>query len=156
MAQHVSNLDPPLPHSRDAEVAFLGAILLGSGGPAEIELLDSMDFFLPFHRTIHRHMKRLVAEGKPPNDPVLLLDSLSAANELETAGGAAYISQLPDGLPKLSNLSHYARIIKDKSELDPVFTNIGARPIDCYRPMGMHSCYLKKMRRHSFHTLPLG
>src|SRR5215469_3088541 len=93
MAQPIlSYIGPPLPHSREAEIAFLGSILLGSGGPAEIELLDSIDFFLPFHRIIHRHMKRLVAEGKPPSDPVLLVDSLSAANELESAGGAAYIS----------------------------------------------------------------
>jgi hypothetical protein len=118
MAQPNANyIDPPLPHNREAEVAFLGAVLLGSGGPAEIELLDSMDFFLPMHRVIHRHLKKLAAEGKPTDDTVLLCDSLQEKNELEAAGGVAYLSQLPDGLPKFSNLAHYAQIIKEKSEV---------------------------------------
>jgi DnaB-like helicase N terminal domain/AAA domain len=110
-------IDPPLPHNREAEIAFLGAILLGSGGPGEIQLLESTDFFLPFHRVIHRHMKKLVAECRPTNDIVVLCDSLQATNELEAAGGMAYLSQLADGLPKFSNLPHYGKIIKLKSAI---------------------------------------
>ena len=116
MNREKHTVDPPLPHNRDAEIAFLGAILLGSGGPAEIQLLESADFFLPFHRVIHRHLKRLAEEDRPTNDIVLLCDALQSANELEVAGGAAYLSQLPDGLPKISNLSHYAGIIKTKAQ----------------------------------------
>jgi DnaB-like helicase N terminal domain/AAA domain/Bacterial regulatory proteins, gntR family len=115
LSDRSTTIDPPLPHSRDAEIAFLGAILLGSGGPAEIQLLDSADFFLPFHRVIHRHMKRLAAEGRPTNDIVVLCDSLQATNDLEAAGGIAYLSQLADGLPRVSNLAHYAKIINSKS-----------------------------------------
>ena len=107
--------DPPLPHNRDAEVAFLGAILLGSGGRSELQLVESTDFFLPCHRVIHRHMKRLATEDRPTNDIVVLCDSLQATSELEAAGGIAYLSQLPDGLPRVSNLPHYAKIIKTKS-----------------------------------------
>jgi DnaB-like helicase N terminal domain/AAA domain len=110
-----TTIDPPLPHSPDAEIAFLGAILLGSGGPAEIQFLESTDFFVPFHRVIHRHMKRLAAEGSPTNDIAVLCDSLQGTGDLESAGGLAYLSQLPDGLPRVSNLSHYAKIIKTKS-----------------------------------------
>ena len=109
-------IDPPLPYNREAEIAFLGAILLGSGGPTAIELLESTDFFLPFHRVVHRHLKRLAEEGRPTNDLVLLCDALQATDELEAAGGAAYLTQLPDGLPKVSNLSYYAEIIKTKAK----------------------------------------
>lgn len=109
-------LDPALPHSLESETAFLGAILLHSPGTEnEMERLESKDFFLPFNRLIYQHMKRLKDAGMPTNDIVLLVESLKSTNELEAAGGAAYIAQLPEGLPKLSNLAHYAEIIKTKA-----------------------------------------
>ena len=111
-----SKLDPPLPHSREAEIAFLGTILLDRPGTDnEMQDLECKDFFLPFHQVIYRHMKRLKGEGKPTNDIVLLVESLKSTDQLEAAGGAAYIAQLPEGLPRLSNLSHYVEIIKTKA-----------------------------------------
>ncbi len=104
-----------LPHSKDAEVAFLGAILLDSVGTSEeMEHLEWVDFFLPFHQVIFRALKRLKADGKPTNDLVVLYDALQAANEFEAAGGT-YVATLPDGLPKIANISHYAEIIKIKA-----------------------------------------
>ena len=50
-------------------------------------------------------------------DLVTLSDHLQRKGELEAAGGAAYIAQLMDGVPKVSNLEHYARIIKEKAVL---------------------------------------
>jgi AAA domain/DnaB-like helicase N terminal domain len=80
-----------------------------------MERLEPKDFLLPFHQSIYRHMKRLKDVGMPTNDIVLLVESLKSTNELEAAGGAAYIAKLPEGLPKLSNLAHYAEIIKTKA-----------------------------------------
>jgi DnaB-like helicase N terminal domain/AAA domain len=110
------DIGPPLPHSREAETAFLGAVLLGSPGTfEEMQVLECSDFFLPFNRLIYRHMKRLKNQGMPTNDIVLLVESLNATNELDAAGRAGYIAQLSDGLPKLSNLRHYVEIIKTKA-----------------------------------------
>jgi hypothetical protein len=103
----------PLPHSPEAEVAYLGGILLGG----EPDLEESSYFFLPFHRVIYRHILRLKNQCQPTNDLVLLVESIQASGELEAAGGAPYVAQLVDGLPKVSNLAHYADIIKGKAAI---------------------------------------
>lgn len=108
--------EKPLPHSPEAERAFLGAILLDTAGVSEpIDRLEPTDFFLPLHQVIFRHMKQLRALGMPTNDIVLLHDAIGFTNELEAAGGAAYIASLSDGLPRVANVSHYAEKIKDNA-----------------------------------------
>lgn len=108
-------VEQPLPYSKEAEVAFLGAVLLASEGASEwLDRLDWNDFHLPFHQVIFRTLKKLKAEGKPTDDLVLLYDHLHAAGEFDAAGGA-YIASLSDGLPKVSNLGHYAEIIHTKA-----------------------------------------
>ena len=99
--------DKPLPHSKEAERALLGGIILGGDGP----WLDASDFFLPFHQSLCQALTRLRAEGKPTNDLVLISEALSPA-ELERCGGIAYVADLLDGLPRVSNLGHYAQVIK--------------------------------------------
>jgi hypothetical protein len=111
-------IERPLPHSPEAERAILGAILLGTQNVVQaMDSLQESDFFLPLHRVIFRHMKVLRDQGKPTNDNVLLYESLRGTEELEAAGGAAYLSCVTDGLPKVSNIVHYAGIVKQKSEL---------------------------------------
>jgi hypothetical protein len=111
------NSDKPLPHNKEAEVAILGAILLDSRHAAEIiDGLEPNDFFLPFHKVIFRHMKRLQSLGMPTNDLVLLHDAIDHFNEIEAAGGAAYIASLPDGQPRVANLSRYAEIVKTHAQ----------------------------------------
>src|SRR6266853_67405 len=38
-------------------------------------------------------------------------------NNLEASGGAPYLASLADGMPKVSNIEHYARIVKEKAIL---------------------------------------
>jgi hypothetical protein len=102
--------DKPLPHSGEAESALLCGIILGGDGP----WLDASEFHLPFNQSLCQALTRLKREGKPTNDLVLLSDLLSPS-ELENCGGIAYISGLLDGFPKVSNLEHYAKIIRDKA-----------------------------------------
>jgi len=112
-----SRIDRPLPHSADAERAVLASFLLDSPGVGEVMLqLESHDFFLPQHSLIYRHIQHLVAKGKPP-DGLLVLESLVSSGELEAAGGAGYVSQIPDGMPRICNLSFYVRILKAKTQL---------------------------------------
>src|ERR1700677_11853 len=50
-------------------------------------------------------------------DLVTLTEQLQRVGELESVGGAAYVSQLMDGVPRITNVEHYARIVKEKSVL---------------------------------------
>src|SRR5262249_8381155 len=117
MSKGARQSDKPLPHNKQAEVAILGAILLDSPAAGEtIDGLEPHDFFLPFHQVIFRHIKQLRALGMPTNDLVLLHDAIDHFNEMEAAGGTAYIASLPDGQPRVANLSRYAEIVKTLSQ----------------------------------------
>jgi hypothetical protein len=108
---------PVLPHNVDAERSVLGAILLDNRYLiAAAERLRVDDFFLPQHRHIFEHMMRLDVEGQPV-DPVTLAESLSKSGELEASGGVGYLSQIADGLPAVTNLAHYAAIVRTKASL---------------------------------------
>jgi len=108
----------PLPHSLEAERAILGAILLGGTGADEaITCIQVDDFFLPENRKIFCHLKALREQGKPTNDSVLLLESLHTTNEIEAAGGVAYLGVLLDGVPLVSHITHYIEIMESKSRL---------------------------------------
>ena len=78
--------------------------------------MRSDDFFLPQHRQIFERMVQL-GEKQQAIDIVTLMEDLSRRGELEAAGGIAYLSQLADGLPRITNVEHYARIVKEKAVL---------------------------------------
>ena len=112
-----ATLERPLPHNLEAERSILGAILLDNHAlNAAIEKVRSDDFFLPQHRQIFERMIQL-GEKQQAIDIVTLMEDLSRRGELEAAGGIAYLSQLADGLPRITNVEHYARIVKEKSVL---------------------------------------
>jgi replicative DNA helicase len=81
-----------------------------------VERLRSEDFFLSQHRHIFERMIQL-AEKRHAIDTVTLMEDLSSHGVLEASGGVAYISQLADGLPRVTNVEHYARIVKEKAVL---------------------------------------
>ena len=111
--ERAGDSDKPLPHSKEAEAAILGAILLDSPSSAEtIDTLEAADFFLPFHQVIFRHIKLLRSLGMPTDDLVLLNDAIDFSKELNAAGGSAYVASVLDSRPRVANLSHYVEIVK--------------------------------------------
>jgi replicative DNA helicase len=112
-----TTLERPLPQNLEAERSILGAVLLDNHAlNAAVEKLRSEDFFLPQHRRIFERMIHL-GEKQQAIDTVTLMEDLTRRGELEAAGGVAYLSQLADGLPRVTNVDHYARIVKEKSVL---------------------------------------
>jgi len=105
----------PLPHSLEAERAVLGAALLNPEAIIKVlPTLRASHFFLPQNRILYRTMETLSATGKPI-DEVVFLTALQTSGELEAAGGAGYLSSLTDGLPRATNIEHYAGIILAKA-----------------------------------------
>lgn len=116
MASEIT-VERPLPNNLHAERCILGAVLLDNHSlNAAVERLRSEDFFLPQHRCIFERMVRL-SEKQQAIDTITLMEDLSRSGELEAAGGIAYLSQLADGLPRITNVDHYARIVKEKAVL---------------------------------------
>ncbi len=110
-------LDRGLPQSIEAERSILGAVLLENSLLNQaVELLKSDDFYLANHRLIFEQMLGL-SEKSRAIDLLTLTEELENAGHLETIGGRSFVSSLLDGVPKLSNLEYYARIVREKATL---------------------------------------
>jgi len=109
-------VERPLPRNLDAERAVLGALLIGN--PDAGRVLDSLrpDDFLGHHRVIFSALLA-IREAGSASDLLLLEERLRHDGKLEAAGGVGYIAQLIDGVPRISNVSHYARIVREKAML---------------------------------------
>ena len=106
-----------LPHNLEAERSVLGAILLHNDAfNTAAEVIDSNDFFRDAHRRIFEKMVHLAERGGAI-DLVTLKEELNRSGDLDQVGGPAYISALVDGVPRSTNVEHYARIIKEKATL---------------------------------------
>ena len=117
MATETVSQDKVLPHNPEAERTVLGAVLVDNAAfNAAAEILTREDFHRESHRRIFDAMAAL-AEHSQPIDLVTLKEELSRASALEAVGGAAYLGSLLDGLPRITNVEQWSRIIKEKSVL---------------------------------------
>lgn len=111
MAERVS------PHSIEAERSVLGAIMVRSDALADVvDTLASTDFFRDAHRRIYEAMVAVWKAGTEI-DLVTLKNELNRRRDLEEIGGPAYLTGLTDGVPRTTNISHYAAIVKEKAQL---------------------------------------
>ncbi len=129
-----SGIERPLPHYLLAEQGVLGNILINNTALATAleKGLNAADFFLAEHRNVYEAMLRL-DESRTPIDVVTVAEDLHKHGKLESSGGHAYISQLPDGIPRVLNVEHYSKIVKDKAVLRNLITtaeNIQERAFD--------------------------
>lgn len=99
------------PSSTDAEVALLGSILIAPAMlPACALIVTHEDFYLSKHGTIWRAMNDMRLRGEPI-DMLTVSDTLQREGLLTSAGGAAYIVGLANGVPTHVNAPFYAELI---------------------------------------------
>ena len=121
-----------LPHNPEAERTVLGAILVDNQAfNSAAEILHREDFYREAHRRIFEAMAAL-AERSQPIDLVTLKDELARLSALEAVGGAAYLAGLVDGVPRITSVEHWSRIIKEKAVVRNLI-HAGNRIV--------HSCY---------------
>ncbi len=129
----VSADERTLPHNLEAERSVLGAILIHNDAfNIAAELIDSRDFFRDAHRRVFDKMVGLNERGQAI-DLVTLKDELGRTGDLEDVGGAAYIAALGDGVPRSTNVEHYARLVKEKSTLRNLIHSAGKIVSTAYR-----------------------
>ncbi len=107
---------PALPHNADAERVVLGASIISPAAFESAQALAVADFYLSRHRHIFEALGVLAATGKPI-DLVAVHDQLARAGALKEAGGPAYVGALVDGVPHMTGVDQWVRIIKDKARL---------------------------------------
>ena len=110
-------LDRVPPHSLEAEMSVLGAMLLAPEATGiAVQYLDADCFYRPQHRALFGTLVKLYDENKPV-DLVILREALRASGKLEEVGGDSYLVTLADAVPTLANAEYYARVVKEKALL---------------------------------------
>ena len=143
-------LEKNLPHNLDAERSILGSIILENRALSMAqEILREEDFYRESHRKIYRVMGSLT-ERSAVIDLITLKNELQRAGDLDSVGGPAYISSLVDGVPRSSNVEHYARIVKEKAILRSLI-DAGNRIIHlCYEGEGAADDLLDEAQKQIF------
>jgi len=105
------------PHSDEAEVSVLGAMMLEKDAVAKaLQHLDHTAFYKEAHQLIFRAMSELFNDAEPV-DQVSVIERLKRNKLLETVGGAYYITGLVEATPSAANIEYYARTVLDCSIL---------------------------------------
>ena len=106
----------PIPYNVEAEAAVLGAVLLNdSTWPDVVVLVSAGEFF----RVAHQHVFNAIATVKERGakaDHVTVRDELVKRDVMEEVG-VAYLSSLVDGVPRSTNVAHYAAIVREHARL---------------------------------------
>ncbi len=115
MAQESIEKIPP--HSNEAEIAVLGSMMLEENAVSQaVELLEENYFYNESHRKIFNVIISLYSKNRPV-DLVTVTEELKKRNGLESIGGASYIAGLTQAVPTAANVSHYAKIVREKHVL---------------------------------------
>jgi len=106
-----------IPYDTEAEQALLGAVIEDNDALSEIaSILTPTAFYKPSHQHIFRAMLELV-DMQQPIDEVILGDQLRTLNQLDEAGGYAYLAELVECVPSAGNIKYYAKIIQEHALL---------------------------------------
>ena len=116
------------PQSIEAEQSVLGGLMIDNTTWDKVaDVVTADDFYRRDHRLIFNAIARLAEQGIP-YDVVTLSEWLSKHNELDAAGGVAYLGTLAKNTPSAANIRAYADIVRERSvmrQLIRVGTAIG-------------------------------
>ena len=105
------------PHNIEAEQAVLGGLFLDPEAFFKVmERLRDEDFYRRDHQLIFNAIGGLDADGKP-FDVVTTAEWLESHQQLDEAGGMAYLAALAENTPSASNIVAYADIVRKRSVL---------------------------------------
>jgi len=133
MATIEENLLKVPPQNLEAEASVLGGILLENDAIDRVlEIVTPDLFYRESHRKVFRAMMEL-SDRSEPVDLITLSDFLKAKGELDAVGGTAYLASLANLVPTSANITHYARIVREKGilrHLITVATGIATRGLE--------------------------
>jgi len=113
------------PQNLDAEQAVLGSILIDRDAIIEVaDFLHTEDFYRQAHARIFAAMLSLF-EHREPIDVVTVAEELERAGELESVGGASYLSTLGNDTPTAVHVAQYGRIVERKATLRRLISAAG-------------------------------
>ncbi|MBM3123928.1 MAG: replicative DNA helicase, partial [Chloroflexi bacterium] len=106
---------PAVPHSREAEEAVVGAVLINPEVYYDVaQFLSAEDFYIHRHKFIWEAFTRL-HERRTPVDLLTLSEELDRVGLLAEIGGSAYLTSLINQVPSSLNAESYGRIVEGHS-----------------------------------------
>ena len=131
--ENLNGLVPP--HSTEAEISVLGAMLQDSEAVLRaMELLTAEDFYLPEHQELFRTMADL-NRNHTPIDLVTMHAELARRGTLEGVGGVENLMRIMNTVPTSANVKAYIDIVREKSTLRRLIDACRKISGECYRQM---------------------
>ncbi len=105
-----------MPHSYEAEMAVLGAVIYDESLMGEIAFLTAEDFYLEQHKAIYSALLQMYAASRSI-DAVTLVDAVVKSGAYSEGDASKYIKTLVDSAIVTANIKDYADIVRSKSLL---------------------------------------
>ena len=104
-----------VPHSREAEEAVVGAVLINSEVYYDVaQFLSADDFYIHRNKWIWEAFGRM-HEKRTPVDLLTVSEELERDGKLEEIGGSAYLTSLINQVPSSLNAESYGHIVEENS-----------------------------------------
>ena len=103
------------PNSLDSEQSVLGGLLLHNDSwDTVVNILGSDDFYQSSHRIIYDAIVTLLEHDKPA-DILTVKEQVVKSHDEESIGGFAYLAQIAENTPSVSNIEAYAKHVRELS-----------------------------------------
>jgi replicative DNA helicase len=138
------------PQNIEAEESILGGILIENEAINRVtEILDPDDFYRDAHRKIFNALINL-SERDEPADLITLTNELRKIDQLDSIGGASYLTSLIDSVPTAANIEYYAKIVKEKAILRKLIQTSTEIITQSYEDRGDVEMFLDEAERAIF------
>lgn len=103
------------PHSEDAEISVLGALLLDKDAVIAVaEFLEPEHFYDDRHKIVYECIIELY-EDRVPVDVMTVSDKLKKKKALKEVGGVSFLAEMANRVPTAAHVEHYGKIVKDQA-----------------------------------------
>lgn len=138
------------PFNLEAEMSVLGALLLERNLiPEALQRIRASSFYRPAHGKVFDALVRLY-DADQPVDIVTLTEALRNSGDLESAGGAAYLSTLINYLPTTAHFDSYLKIVAEKAILRELIAATSGIVSRCYQDKADSSVLLDEVEKQVF------
>src|SRR5438445_1509237 len=121
-----------VPFDERAEQQVLGSLLIDRDAIFKVaDLLQVDDFYIPRHQRIYDAARALL-ERRERIDPLTIQLELGRKEELDRAGGSAYLRAIADMVPTAVEIERHARVVRDRAILRRLLGAATAIAADAY------------------------
>lgn len=101
------------PHSEEAEISVLGALLLDKDAIIAVaEFLEPTHFYDDRHKIVYECIIDLYEE-RAPIDVLTVSEKLKKKKALKEVGGVSFLAEMANKVPTAAHVEHYGKIVKD-------------------------------------------